>query len=63
MAQRGHRVFTIAPRYDQYADGWDTTVSLNIDGETGEQLALALAGPGAHAGLLGKTDCLLFSKA
>ncbi|CAL8469225.1 g8766 [Coccomyxa elongata] len=25
---------SIAPRYDQYADAWDTSVSINIDGET-----------------------------
>jgi granule-bound starch synthase len=33
MAQRGHRVFTIAPRYDQYSDAWDTTVTVNVLGE------------------------------
>ncbi|EFN54355.1 hypothetical protein CHLNCDRAFT_58262 [Chlorella variabilis] len=33
LAQRGHRVFTIAPRYDQYSDAWDTTVTVNVDGE------------------------------
>ncbi|CAL9146242.1 unnamed protein product [Musa hybrid cultivar] len=26
MAANGHRVMTIAPRYDQYKDGWDTNV-------------------------------------
>jgi hypothetical protein len=35
LAQRGHRVFTIAPRYDQYSDAWDTTVTVNVDGEDG----------------------------
>ncbi|EIE21159.1 granule-bound starch synthase [Coccomyxa subellipsoidea C-169] len=34
LAKRGHKVLSIAPRYDQYADAWDTSVSLNIDGET-----------------------------
>lgn len=33
MAQRGHRVFSIAPRYDQYSDAWDTSLSVNVDGE------------------------------
>lgn len=36
LAQRGHRVFTIAPRYDQYSDAWDTTVTVNVLGEDGE---------------------------
>ena len=36
MAQRGHRVFTIAPRYDQYSDAWDTTVTIKVQGEDGE---------------------------
>ena len=39
LAQRGHRVFTIAPRYDQYSDAWDTTVTVNVDGEDGEARA------------------------
>ncbi|PNG99813.1 Granule-bound starch synthase 1, chloroplastic/amyloplastic, partial [Tetrabaena socialis] len=34
LVKRGHRVMTIAPRYDQYADAWDTAVSVNIMGET-----------------------------
>lgn len=33
LVKRGHRVITIAPRYDQYADGWDTSVVVNVDGE------------------------------
>jgi len=33
LAQRGHKVITIAPRYDQYEDGWDTSVVINVDGE------------------------------
>ncbi|KAL0056197.1 hypothetical protein WJX82_008619 [Trebouxia sp. C0006] len=33
LAQRGHNVLTIAPRYDQYADAWDTSVTRNIDGQ------------------------------
>lgn len=33
LAKRGHKVVTIAPRYDQYYDGWDTSVVVNIDGE------------------------------
>lgn len=37
MAQRGHRVFTIAPRYDQYQDAWDTSVVINVLGEDGER--------------------------
>ncbi len=30
LADRGHRVYTIAPRYDQYHDAWDTSVHVNI---------------------------------
>jgi hypothetical protein len=33
LAKRGHRVISIAPRYDQYADGWDTSVTINVMGE------------------------------
>lgn len=33
LAKRGHSVISIAPRYDQYVDGWDTSVVINIDGE------------------------------
>ena len=34
LARRGHRVMTIAPRWDQYADAWDTAVSVDVGGET-----------------------------
>jgi granule-bound starch synthase len=34
LAKRGHKVITIAPRYDQYSDCWDTSVVINIDGES-----------------------------
>ncbi|XP_002974509.2 granule-bound starch synthase 1b, chloroplastic/amyloplastic [Selaginella moellendorffii] len=30
MAARGHRVMTVAPRYDQYKDAWDTSTTLAI---------------------------------
>lgn len=33
LVKRGHQVLTIAPRYDQYSDAWDTSVVINIDGE------------------------------
>eukprot|EP00232_Nephroselmis_pyriformis_P002636 CAMPEP_0182913272 /NCGR_PEP_ID=MMETSP0034_2-20130328/37952_1 /TAXON_ID=156128 /ORGANISM="Nephroselmis pyriformis, Strain CCMP717" /LENGTH=621 /DNA_ID=CAMNT_0025049985 /DNA_START=21 /DNA_END=1886 /DNA_ORIENTATION=+ len=33
LAKRGHRVMTVAPRYDQYPDAWDTSVTVNIMGE------------------------------
>jgi len=33
LAKRGHKVITIAPRYDQYADAWDTSVVVKVDGE------------------------------
>lgn len=33
LAQRGHKVMTVAPRYDQYVDAWDTDVVLDIMGE------------------------------
>merc|ERR1711959_741776 len=32
LANRGHRVMTVAPRYDQYSDAWDTSITINIDG-------------------------------
>lgn len=33
LAKRGHSVISIAPRYDQYWDAWDTDVVINVDGE------------------------------
>jgi len=33
LARRGHKVMTIAPRYDQHADLWDTSKTQTIDGE------------------------------
>ncbi|CAL9042377.1 unnamed protein product [Musa banksii] len=30
MAANGHRVMSIAPRYDQYKDGWDTSVQVEL---------------------------------
>ncbi|XVF10285.1 hypothetical protein REPUB_Repub07fG0169600 [Reevesia pubescens] len=30
MAAKGHRVMTVSPRYDQYKDAWDTTVSVEL---------------------------------
>lgn len=30
LAALGHRVMTVAPRYDQYKDGWDTSVLVEI---------------------------------
>lgn len=33
LAKRGHKVYSIAPRYDQYKDAWDTGVVITIDGE------------------------------
>ncbi|GLC41125.1 hypothetical protein PLESTB_001794100 [Pleodorina starrii] len=33
LVKRGHRVMTIAPRYDQYADAWDTSVVVDVMGE------------------------------
>ncbi len=33
LAKRGHRVMTVAPRYDQYSDAWDTSVVVEIMGE------------------------------
>ena len=34
LARRGHKVMSIAPRYDQYRDGWDTTITVKVMGET-----------------------------
>merc|ERR1739848_276731 len=33
LAKRGHRVMTVAPRYDQYSDAWDTSVVIDVLGE------------------------------
>jgi len=33
LAKRGHNVISIAPRYDQYWQAWDTSVTVQIDGE------------------------------
>eukprot|EP00181_Compsopogon_caeruleus_P003788 CAMPEP_0184690524 /NCGR_PEP_ID=MMETSP0312-20130426/31279_1 /TAXON_ID=31354 /ORGANISM="Compsopogon coeruleus, Strain SAG 36.94" /LENGTH=546 /DNA_ID=CAMNT_0027148037 /DNA_START=147 /DNA_END=1787 /DNA_ORIENTATION=+ len=30
LAARGHRVMSVAPRYDQYADAWDTSVRMEV---------------------------------
>ncbi|KAJ8446267.1 hypothetical protein Cgig2_016038 [Carnegiea gigantea] len=30
LAAKGHRVMTVAPRYDQYKDGWDTNVTIEV---------------------------------
>ncbi|KAK9724906.1 hypothetical protein RND81_05G107300 [Saponaria officinalis] len=30
LAARGHRVMTVSPRYDQYRDGWDTSVVIEL---------------------------------
>nr|BAI44033.1 granule-bound starch synthase I [Amaranthus cruentus]BAJ09326.1 granule bound starch synthase I [Amaranthus caudatus]BAJ09327.1 granule bound starch synthase I [Amaranthus cruentus]BAJ09328.1 granule bound starch synthase I [Amaranthus hypochondriacus] len=30
LAARGHRVMTVSPRYDQYRDGWDTSVTVEF---------------------------------
>lgn len=33
LAARGHNVMTIAPRFDQYEDAWDTSVTASVDGK------------------------------
>jgi len=33
LAKRGHKVMSIAPRYDQYAGAWDTSVVINVLGK------------------------------
>ncbi|GMH43688.1 hypothetical protein BSKO_11610 [Bryopsis sp. KO-2023] len=33
LAKKGHKVMTIAPRYDQYSDGWDTSITVEVCGE------------------------------
>jgi len=33
MVKRGHKVMTVAPRFDQYSDAWDTSITLNVDGQ------------------------------
>uniref|UniRef100_A0A9I9CMB6 Starch synthase, chloroplastic/amyloplastic n=1 Tax=Cucumis melo TaxID=3656 RepID=A0A9I9CMB6_CUCME len=38
LAARGHRVMTIAPRYDQYKDAWDTNVTVEVWGKTKSKL-------------------------
>lgn len=33
LAKRGHKVMSVAPRYDQYKGAWDTGVTSNVVGE------------------------------
>eukprot|EP00218_Dolichomastix_sp_CCMP3274_P007546 CAMPEP_0170132498 /NCGR_PEP_ID=MMETSP0033_2-20121228/401_1 /TAXON_ID=195969 /ORGANISM="Dolichomastix tenuilepis, Strain CCMP3274" /LENGTH=571 /DNA_ID=CAMNT_0010367877 /DNA_START=21 /DNA_END=1736 /DNA_ORIENTATION=+ len=33
LAKRGHKVMSIAPRYDQYRGAWDTEVQVNVQGK------------------------------
>ncbi|GAU33607.1 hypothetical protein TSUD_359870 [Trifolium subterraneum] len=44
LAANGHRVMTIAPRYDQYKDAWDTSVSIEVWGKTGTKIYGPAAG-------------------
>ena len=30
LARRGHRVMVVAPRYRDYAEGWETGVRVNM---------------------------------
>lgn len=30
LARRGHRVMAIAPRYENYAEGWETGVRIRV---------------------------------
>ena len=34
LARRGHRVMTVAPRYDLYDDAWDTGIRKTVNGHT-----------------------------
>jgi len=34
LAKRGHKVMTVAPRYDQYKGAWDTSVTAEANGKT-----------------------------
>ena len=47
MARRGHRVMCIAPRYANYAEGWDTSVriQMNVSGSNTE-VGFAATSPG-----------------
>lgn len=38
LADRGHHVLTVAPRYDQYYDAWDTSVTSELDGSPGSSV-------------------------
>lgn len=38
LADRGHQVLTVAPRYDQYYDAWDTSVTSDLDGSPGSSV-------------------------
>eukprot|EP00854_Cymbomonas_tetramitiformis_P016379 gene16379-19440_t len=35
LAKRGHKVMSVAPRYDQYKGAWDTEVTSTVAGEEG----------------------------
>ncbi|GMH26664.1 hypothetical protein Nepgr_028507 [Nepenthes gracilis] len=44
LAAYGHRVMTVAPRYDQYADAWDTNAVVDVWGKTGSKIYGPTAG-------------------
>ncbi len=60
LARRGHRVMVVAPRYGEYAEGWETGVrrqmqvfggdqQVNNLNTTKPQTSIWLSPPAAHA--------------
>lgn len=70
LAKRGHKVMTIAPRYDQYADAWDTSITIDVMGEQVRFFHTVEKGvdrvwvdhPAFLAKVWGKTGSMLYGK-
>eukprot|EP00873_Tetraselmis_striata_P011713 jgi/Tetstr1/431977/TSEL_021454.t1 len=70
LAARGHKVMTVSPRYDQYKEAWDTSVTSNILGEEVRYFHAKIKGvdrvfvdsPLFLAKIWGKTGSMLYGK-
>eukprot|EP00951_Prasinocladus_malaysianus_P023372 scaffold198604_cov41-Prasinocladus_malaysianus.AAC.1 len=70
LAARGHKVITVSPRYDQYKEAWDTSVTATICGEEVRFFHAKVKGvdrvfvdnPLFLAKIWGKTGSMLYGK-
>jgi granule-bound starch synthase len=70
LAARGHKVITVSPRYDQYKEAWDTSVTANVCGEEVRFFHAKIKGvdrvfvdnPLFLAKIWGKTGSMLYGK-